>query len=141
MALARPLNGVGLDNFVANYFAYSAHWDGHNHAVHSTWFNVLAETGFPGIITFFTMVIAVARRAVISLRKLEAEGAPPPARAMGNAVLAGIAGFCVSGTFLTQGFTWPIYVHLALGTAVSNFAWSESGNSQAANSTAPASQS
>jgi uncharacterized membrane protein len=45
-----------------------------------------------------------------------------PARAMGHAILAGVAGFCVSGTFLSQGFTWSIYVLLALGTAVSEYA-------------------
>ena len=46
MALDNPLTGVGLDNFYYNYFFYSSHWDGMNHAVHSTWFGVLAETGF-----------------------------------------------------------------------------------------------
>ena len=122
MALAHPLNGVGLNNFVPNYFFYSAHWDGHNHAVHSTWFDVLGDTGFPGIIVFVAMVITVARSAVLALRELEKAGAPMPARAMGHAVLAGIAGFCVSGTFLTQGFTWPIYVLVALVTSVSEFA-------------------
>ena len=135
MATTRPLNGVGLNGFVSNYFAFSPHWDGHNHAVHSTWFNVLSETGFPGIITFFAMIVTVEISAYLSLRELEKPGAPIPARAMGNAVLAGVAGFCVSGTFLTQGFTWPIYVQLALGTAVSNFAWRENSPSQAAKST------
>ena len=52
---------------------------------------------------------------------------------MGHAVLAGVAGFCVSGTFLTQGFTWPIYVLLALGAAVANFADREDRDSQDAN--------
>jgi hypothetical protein len=40
IALANPLTGVGLDNCVVNYFAYSDHWDGMNHAVHSTKFNI-----------------------------------------------------------------------------------------------------
>src|SRR5690606_13021635 len=38
MALAHPLIGVGLSNFYYNYFFFSPHWDGLNHAVHSTWF-------------------------------------------------------------------------------------------------------
>jgi putative inorganic carbon (HCO3(-)) transporter len=122
MALTRPLNGVGLDNFVANYYFYSAHWDGHNHAVHSTWFGVLGETGFPGILVFFAMVIVVAHSAYVASKKLDHDTAPMPARAMSIAILAGIGGFCVSGTFLTQGFTWPIYVLLALSTAISEFA-------------------
>jgi len=36
--------------------------------------------------------------------------------------VAGIAGFCVAGTFLTQGFTWPIYILLALTAATSRYA-------------------
>ena len=130
MALTHPLNGVGLNNFLDNYFAYTEHWDGHNHAVHSTWFNVIAETGFPGIAVFFAMIVSVARAAFTATRRLEACGGAMPARAMGIAVLAGTCGFCVSGTFLTQGFTWPVYVLLALGSAVSDFAKREEGASQ-----------
>jgi hypothetical protein len=37
---------------------------------------------------------------------------------MAQALIAGMAGFIVSGTFLTQGFTWPIYIMLALTVAV-----------------------
>ena len=60
-----------------------------------------------------------------------------PARAMGHAVLAGVAGFCVSGTFLTQGFTWSIYVLVALGTAVGEFAKRNRGASQDENAPGP----
>ncbi|OYW60074.1 MAG: hypothetical protein B7Y84_07350 [Azorhizobium sp. 32-67-21] len=35
------------------------------------------------------------------------------------ALAAGLAGFCVSGTFLTQGFTWPFYIIFALTIALS----------------------
>ena len=37
-------------------------------------------------------------------------------------VLAGLASFIVSGSFLTQGFTWPIYILLGLSLSVSSFA-------------------
>jgi hypothetical protein len=30
-----------------------------------------------------------------------------------EAVIAALAGFCVSGAFLTQAFTWPFYILLA----------------------------
>ena len=130
MALTHPLYGVGLDNFVPNYYAYSSHWDGHNHAVHSTWFGVLGETGFPGLITFVVMVISIAYSAFKSVQKLDVPSSPPAVRGMSVAILGGIGGFCVSGTFLTQGFTWPIYVLVALATAVSQFAESEEANSR-----------
>jgi putative inorganic carbon (hco3(-)) transporter len=133
MALKHPLNGVGIDNFVANYYAYSDHWDGHNHAVHSTWFGVLGETGFPGILVFFFMIYTIARSAFTTAKTLDHPEVPAPARAMSVAVLAGIGGFCVSGTFLTQGFTWPVYVLVALTTAISRFAKSYTAELQTAN--------
>ena len=128
MALARPLDGVGLNNFVANYYFYTRHWDGLNHAVHSTWFNVLAESGFPGIIAFVTMIVLVARSALKSSKRLQQVDAAPAAKAISLALLAGIAGFCVAGTFLTQGFTWPIYILLALTAATSRYANSLTNN-------------
>ncbi|MDA1378986.1 O-antigen ligase family protein [Plesiomonas shigelloides subsp. oncorhynchi] len=57
MALAHPFRGVGLNNFYYNYYFYSPHWDGLNHAVHSTWFNVLSETGFLGFAVFMLMLL------------------------------------------------------------------------------------
>ena len=122
MATSRPLNGVGLDNFVSNYYFYSDHWDGHNHAVHSTWFNVLSETGFPGFFTFVWMIVTIAISAFRSMLRLAQARAPPAVQAMALALVAGIASFCISGTFLTQGFTWPVYILLALTTATARYA-------------------
>ena len=122
MATTHPLNGVGINNFVSNYFMYSEHWDGNNHAVHSTWFGVLAETGFPGLIAFIVIVAVMATTAFKANRILNELRSANSTRAAGLAALAGIAGFCVAGTFLTQGFTWPIYVLLAMTTAIGRFA-------------------
>ncbi|MCZ8261819.1 MAG: O-antigen ligase family protein [Beijerinckiaceae bacterium] len=122
MATQRPLTGVGLDNFVPNYFFYSDHWDGMNHAVHSTWFGVLGETGLPGLIVFVTMITVTARSLLRALPRIEPGPATAPVRAAGLGLLSGVAGFCLSGTFLTQGFTWPVYVLVALSAALSRSA-------------------
>jgi putative inorganic carbon (hco3(-)) transporter len=119
---AAMLNGVGLDNFVANYFFYSDHWDGMNHAVHSTWFGVLAETGFPGIIAFLTMIVVTVRSLLHALRLIENDSAPMAVRASALGLISGVAGFFASATFLTQGFTWPIYVLVALSASLSRYA-------------------
>jgi O-antigen ligase len=123
MALARPLNGVGLDNFYHNYYFYSPHWDGKNHAVHSTWFGVMAETGFLGLIVFVAMMITLVRSAMRSLKRIESrrDRADPAVHASSQAVLAGIVATLVSGTFLTQGFTWPVYILAALIIAVARW--------------------
>jgi len=131
MALDNPLTGVGIDNFYSNYFFYSPHWDGLNHAVHSTWFGVLAETGFLGLAVFITIIILLIRTAVRALNKIEQHHQQcheqghthlnPAIHASAQAVLAGLIGTVVSGTFLTQGFTWPIYILAALVVAVARW--------------------
>ena len=122
MALAHPLTGVGLDNYYVNYYLYSSFWDGKNHAVHSTWFGVMAESGFLGFIVFLTMVIATIRRSLKSTAAAFAFARPVARKdawigVSREALLAAIAGFCVSGTFLTQGFIWPFYILMALVVA------------------------
>ena len=130
MALANPLTGVGIKNFLPNYFFYSNYWDGRNHAVHSTWFGVLAETGFLGLSVYLAMIVATLKSVLASLRLLVPDAMPgnkyqPHAYAMGQAVLAGLVGFLVSGTFLTMGFTWPVYTLLALAVGVSRYAMTQ----------------
>lgn len=122
MANSHPFSGVGLDNFTVNYFYYSSHWDGMNHAVHSTWFGVLAETGYVGLGVFLVLVYKVVSsmyRTVNKLKPLYSQGKCSAVLfCSAQSILAGLAGFIASGTFLTQGFTWPLYILLALSIAV-----------------------
>lgn len=127
MAIHHPLSGVGINNFISNYFSYSDFWDGRNHAVHSTWFGVLAETGFLGFLIFITMIIVLMRSAYGAVKTLDCHTSAPSlydpyASAMAQSVLAGLVGFSVSGTFLTMGFTWPVYILLSFIVAISHFA-------------------
>lgn len=126
MALHNPLSGVGIDNFYSNYYFYSSHWDGLNHAVHSTWFGVLAETGFLGLGVFVSMIITLLRSAYRSLITIERHANLSPEshsvmRATAESLVAGMLGTIVSGTFLTQGFTWPIYILAALIAALAHW--------------------
>lgn len=122
MANTHPFSGVGLDNFTSNYFFYSPHWDGMNHAVHSTWFGVLAETGYAGLCCFLILVFQAVKSLYQTVNKLkplyENGQCSPVLFCSAQSVLAGLAGFIASGTFLTQGFTWPLYILLALSIAV-----------------------
>ncbi|MGF1720985.1 O-antigen ligase family protein [Vibrio kyushuensis] len=133
MALHNPLTGVGIDNFYANYFFYSPHWDGLNHAVHSTWFGVLAETGFLGLIVFIgfiTSLILSARNTLAAIAK-NPDHYSANLIVAANAVYAGLIGTIVSGTFLTQGFNWPIYILAALTVAVANITQTQINENQA----------
>jgi len=121
MALDNPVFGVGINNFYYNYFSYSAHWDGLNHAVHSTWFGVLAESGFVGFILFVSLIVSTLLMSLKMLKKVNVGHHPPGLKVAINAAPAGIIGFIVSGTFLTQGFIWPIYLQVALVIALNRY--------------------
>lgn len=121
MALDNPITGVGLKNFYSNYFFYSPHWDGLNHAVHSTWFGVMAESGIVGIACFITIVAKLILCAHKAIANATQYAAPSTITAAAEANLAAILGIAVSGTFLTQGYTWPIYVVSSLIIAMSHW--------------------
>ena len=130
MALDNPLTGVGLNNFYSNYFFYSPHWDGLNHAVHSTWFGVLAETGFLGLTVFIILIgsLLITARKTLKQIKDNSNSVNPILYSSAFAVYAGLIGTIVSGTFLTQGFNWPIYILSALTVCVSHISQTECQN-------------
>ena len=128
MATHNPLSGVGLNNFYSNYYYYSPHWDGLNHAVHSTWFGVLAETGFLGLIVFIICIYLLIRTSLRNLNRIEqynqqcsSSHISPAIHATAQAIFSGLLGTIVSATFLTQGFTWPIYILAALVVAIARW--------------------
>ncbi|WP_026374782.1 O-antigen ligase family protein [Aestuariibacter salexigens] len=125
MALSNPLTGVGIDNFYANYYFFSPHWDGKNHAVHSTWFQVLAETGFVGLVLFITLIVSIFR-ILRRTQHMPVVLQRPSMLAVNQSLQAGMLAFCVSGTFLTQAFTWPLYIILGLAVAFERYAQSQS---------------
>ncbi|AUW05105.1 O-antigen ligase family protein [Vibrio campbellii] len=130
MALDNPLTGVGLENFYYNYFFYSSHWDGINHAVHSTWFGVLAETGFVGLIVFIALIVSLVKTSLRSISLLTKQS-DITLSVGANAVLSGLIGTIVSGTFLTQGFVWPIYILAALTIVINRIVQTDCQNEKA----------
>ncbi|RJG42480.1 oligosaccharide repeat unit polymerase [Motilimonas pumila] len=120
MALDNPLSGVGLNNFYANYYFYSPHWDGLNHAVHSTWFGILAETGFLGLLIFTGLMLKLIRCGQYNLSALRntQHTVPLVIDISCRAVFVALIATVISATFLTQGFTWPIYVLAAMVIAL-----------------------
>jgi putative inorganic carbon (hco3(-)) transporter len=121
MLAARPITGVGLENFGANYFVYTTIWTGSAKAVHNTWLSVLAETGLVGMTFFVWMVVECLRAGIRSMTTLDRPDVDPVMRGMSLALVAGLVSFCIAGTFLSQAFTWPIYILLALTTALARW--------------------
>ncbi|QFI38286.1 oligosaccharide repeat unit polymerase [Moritella marina ATCC 15381] len=120
MALENPFTGVGINNFYLNYYLFSPHWDGKNHAAHSTWFQILGETGFVGLALFIALITMLFKR----LWRTEIDSGVLPMHernafvTCNDGVFAGLIAFCVAGTFLTQGFTWPLYILLSMTVAL-----------------------
>ncbi|AMO57812.1 O-antigen ligase family protein [Endozoicomonas montiporae] len=127
MGLRNPLTGVGLSMFLDNYWNYATHSraEGMAHVTHSSWFQVLAETGFIGLGLFLFLIYTnfMSIRSTLSrldkLRDTPNENPQLTAIAMGT--YAGLAGFCASGSFLSQGFLWPIYIMTAICIAIANY--------------------
>ncbi|QUM85803.1 O-antigen ligase family protein [Moritella sp. 28] len=120
MAVENPLTGVGVNNFYLNYYLFSPFWDGKNHAVHSTWFQVLGETGFVGLALFIALIIVIFRqlwRTEVSSRVLVVSERNTIVTC-NDGIFAGLVAFCVAGTFLTQSFTWPLYILLSMNVAL-----------------------
>lgn len=125
MALHHPIFGVGLNGFSSNYFQYHIFWDKTNHAVHSSWFGVLAEAGFVGLFLFIYGIYLAGKSVRINMQKIEKmDEKTIPEKTVyhiyANGIFASLIGFCVSSTFLTQGFNWPFYVIFALSITLTH---------------------
>ncbi|WP_134499175.1 O-antigen ligase family protein [Microvirga pakistanensis] len=116
-AAVRPLTGVGLANF--SWFNYLQ--TGQYMTTHNTWLQVLAETGIPGLTLFVLMVARAFRSSLRAHRLLSAAEARSPVQPVAYGLVAAIAGYCTAGLFLSQGFTWPIYVMIALAAAIGRY--------------------
>jgi putative inorganic carbon (hco3(-)) transporter len=118
MALSYPLTGVGINNFANAYWSYTDVWFGRSYTAHSTWFAVLGEAGFPALGVFIAMIVATFKSAFRSVAFYMKDGRATIGLMSSIALTSGLVGFCVSGTFLTQAFNWPIYILIALTTAL-----------------------
>lgn len=114
-----PLNGVGLNNFTAQFREHTPVWSGRDMATHSTWFEVMAETGIPGLALFLAVLAAVVLALYRSWMVLQRHADEVILKAFCMGLLGALAGFCAAGTFLSQGFRWPLYLLIGFAAALS----------------------
>jgi probable O-glycosylation ligase (exosortase A-associated) len=122
MALDRPFTGVGINNFIDEFYAYTDMWFDRALTAHSAWFQVLGETGFLGLGAFAFMIAMTIKSSVRAHRLLERNAAAPDMQAFAHAVTAGLAGFCVAGSFLSEAYNWALYALLAFSSAIARWA-------------------
>lgn len=113
----RPL-GIGLKNYEMAYDRYDFTFGryGRGRSVHSTYFQVLAELGYLGMLVFvalFGLAFWVAFRVrLLAMRGDLGAEARFFYATTANAVIASMVGFLVGGTFLSQALndlTWTLF--------------------------------
>jgi probable O-glycosylation ligase (exosortase A-associated) len=123
MAWANPL-GVGFFNYEAAYDRYDTSLGayGRNRSVHSSHFQVLAETGFLGLVVFEGLLVYAWLCAFRIRRRGLHEGIPPEDARLfqtaGNAFIASITAFAVGGAFVAMALNDLTWITFALVAAL-----------------------
>ncbi len=119
MFIANPGFGVGLQCFTSNYLNYAVNpvmWKPMD--THSAWFKIIGELGFLGSMFFFPLVLVAVWRSF----KLEKWARTSQIAAKGDwyleallrSIYPAMMGWCVSGTFLSNCYSWFLYIQIAI---------------------------
>jgi O-antigen ligase len=124
MANDRPLTGVGHAAYPRAYNRYD--WTGGqfmtNRAVHSAWFGVLAELGYPGLLLFLLILFGsfrACRRVRLAARRGEITG---PLGLYAVAFETSLAAFMVGGSFVSFHYCEMLWHYFALTIALERVA-------------------
>ena len=127
MANDRPLIGVGPFGYSRAYNRYD--WtDGlykTNREVHSAWFGVLAELGYPGLL-LFTIIVATSWRSCRRVRLAARRG--EVSEALGAYAVAfetALIAFIVGGSFVSFQYCEMLWHFFALSVALERVAVAE----------------
>jgi putative inorganic carbon (HCO3(-)) transporter len=127
MANDRPLLGVGHAGYPRAYNQYD--WtDGQyltNRAVHSAWFGVLAELGYPGLL-LFVAIIFMSLRACRRVRKSAQRGEiPGPLGPYAIGLESALIAFMIGGSFVSFQYNEMLWHFFALTMALESVAVKE----------------
>jgi probable O-glycosylation ligase (exosortase A-associated) len=124
MANDRPLTGVGHNGYPKAYNRYD--WTGGryltNRAVHSSWFAVFAELGYPGLVLFLLIVFSsfrACRRVRLAVKRGELTG---PLGAYAIAFETSLVAFMVGGSFVSFQYCEMLWHYFALTIALERVA-------------------
>jgi putative inorganic carbon (HCO3(-)) transporter len=103
MADARPLTGVGFNGFERSFSDYDTTRGafGENRAVHSAWFGVLADMGYPGLVLFVLIVAGALHSSFRLSWRTRRHPAARDLRAYSSAMFASLVAYVVAMTFLS----------------------------------------
>lgn len=118
LAVDRPLTGGGLMAFTPEIIERYAPNPEDFHDVHSIYFEVLGEIGFPGLFTFLALIVATVRRltAVIRQSRLLPDGELFASYA--DALVIGLIAYLVNGAFLGLAYFDLFYQYVGLAVSL-----------------------
>ena len=119
MADDRPLVGVGFNSFNNTYDRYDDTGEfGSGRSVHSAWFGLLSELGYPGLLLF----LALLALAVRSCWRARAAARTAPEHAdlahYAFAIEGGLVAFAVAGSFLPVQYMEMVWHFFGLSMAL-----------------------
>ncbi|HYE89231.1 MAG TPA: putative O-glycosylation ligase, exosortase A system-associated [Vicinamibacterales bacterium] len=127
MANDRPFVGVGHSGYPRVYNQYD--WTGGqfltNRAVHSAWFGVLAESGYPGLVLFAAIIFGsfrACRRVRLAAQRGETNAALGP---YAIALESSLVAFIVGGSFVSFQYCEMLWHFFALTIALERVAVAE----------------
>src|SRR5262245_44646689 len=120
MAAAKPLTGVGFNGYSQSYETYNGPGEfSGERAVHSVWFGLLADMGYPGL-TLFLLLWGSSFWSCwrVSVR---CKGDPDrrDMRLYANALMTSLVTFAVGGTFLSFQYNEMIWHLIGLSSTLS----------------------
>ncbi len=133
MANDRPLLGVGHNGYPRAYNRYD--WTNGqfmtNRAVHSAWFGVLGELGYPGLLIFLTLVWSSMRACRRVRRSAQRGEIPGPLGPYAIGLESSLVAFIVGGSFVSFHYNEMLWHFFALTMALESVAVKEAETERA----------
>lgn len=124
MANDHPILGIGHRGYEAAYdqYDFSGGEQGTRRAVHSAWFGVLAEAGYPGLMLYVAIVLS-SLLACRRVRKSAKRGEIPADLGVYAAALeSGLVAFVVGGSFVSFQYSEMLWHWFGLTMALNTVA-------------------
>jgi probable O-glycosylation ligase (exosortase A-associated) len=120
MANAKPLTGVGLNGFSKSYNTYdnSGGAYGEDRAVHSAWFGILAELGYPGLCVLILTVWASFSSCARAKRQALMASGPPSVPIYADALRMSFVAYVAGATFLNGQYSEMFWHFVGLSAAL-----------------------
>jgi putative inorganic carbon (hco3(-)) transporter len=124
MANDHPVLGIGHRGYEAAYNEYDTTRGamGENRAVHSAWFGVLAEAGYPGLILYIGIVLAALLSCGRVRRQAKRGEIPAELGAYAIAFETGMMAFIVGGSFVSFQYSEMLWHYFGLTMALERVA-------------------